>query len=296
VRARRAVPGGYEEGAYVVPGERLSPEDLGARIPKLAALREARIAEIGLGALGAPLALELARNQAGELRLLDGDSVEIAQTPRWPLGVPAAGRLKVNVLADAIEENYPYTRVGRFVHRLGQTALARHGRSENELDLLTRLLEDVSLVIDASAELRIQQLIADFATDAEIRQLYLSATEGARGGQVALVVPGAGGCWFCWRLHTMPDADGNRLIVPPPADTDGSVQPRGCALPTFTGASFDLLPVVAQAARVAAAAVGPTELSSTVWRLSLPEDDLDAAVWEAQSLPRHPECPICHPG
>jgi hypothetical protein len=293
VRVRRGLAEG-EEGAYVIPGERLSPEDLGTRIPRLAPLRDATVAQIGLGALGAPLALELARNQVGALRLLEDDTIEVAQTTRWPFGLAVAGQPKLNAIADFIEFHYPYTTVDRWAHRLGQTALVRHARNENELDLLARLLDGVDLIIDATAELRIQQLIADFARERQQTQLFLSATEGARGGQVALIGSGAGGCWFCWRLYTEPDAHGDRLIVPPPADADATVQPRGCASPTFTGASFDLLPVVAQAARVASAILASDAgFHSTVWRCSIPANDLDPAVWESTPLPVHPSCPFC---
>src|SRR5205823_4009134 len=111
---------------------------------------------------------------------------------------------------------------------------------------------------------------------------------------VGLVVPDAGGCWFCWRCHTQPDSNGTRLIAPPPFDAQGTVQPRGCAFPTFTGASFDLAPLVAQAARVAAVAIdAKSPLASTVWRCSIPEDNIDPPQWESSTLPVHPDCPLC---
>jgi hypothetical protein len=75
------------------------------------------------------------------------------------------------------------------------------------------------------------------------------------------------------------------------------VQPRGCASPTFTGASFDLMPIVAQAARVAAAAVSPEhELSSTLWVCVLGSDLLAAPSWSAHPIEVHPQCPYCTGG
>ncbi len=288
VRLRQSSGGLTHEGAYLLRGERLTEEDLSARIPKLAALSDATVAQVGLGALGAPLAIELARNQVGELRLLEGDTIEAAQIVRYPLGVPVVGRYKLNVIANFIKYHYPHTRVERFLRRLGQTALDRHGRSENELGVVERLLSEASLVIDASAEIRVQQLLSDFARERALTQLYLSATEGVRGGQVVLIVPGAGGCWHCFKAHAL---DGT--IPLPPADPGGTVQPRGCASPTFTGASFDLLPIVAQAARAAAAAVRPEELCSTAWICGLPEDGIDSPSWSTHPIPIHPECPYC---
>ena len=287
VRIRRASGGRLHEDAYVVRGNRLTPADLGDRIPKLAPLREARISLLGLGALGAPLALELARNQVGELRLLEHDHVEASQIVRWPFGLDAVGAPKLEAIAGWIERGYPYTRVDRFQHRLGQTALERSNRSEDEGDLLKRFLLDASLVIDATAELGVQQLISDFAC--EFPQVYVTATEGARGGQVALIVPGRGGCWYCWKRHLL---DGS--IPLPPADADGTVQPRGCASPTFTGAGFDLLPITAQAVRVAAGALAPgASHTSTVAVCAFPETPIRPPEWSFHPIAVHEDCPRC---
>jgi molybdopterin/thiamine biosynthesis adenylyltransferase len=298
VRWRRAAGAKVEEGSYIIPGERLTPGDLGARIPKLAPLRSATVAQIGLGALGAPLALELARNQIGALRMVEFDRVEVGQTVRWPFGLQFVGRYKLNSLASFIEQNYPFTAIERFQHRLGQTGVERHARTESELDMLVRMLDGVDLAIDASAELRVQQLIADFARERGITQLFLSATEGARGGQVALIIPGHGGCWFCWKLHTEAVKNGRRAITLPPYDSDGRVQPRGCASATFTGASFDLLPIVAQAARAVAVALQPQSErpSSTVWVCAISSDGVTPPEWTTYPLEIHPRCPACeHP-
>lgn len=288
VRFRHHAQGPRGEGAFVIRGERLTPEDLGARIPALSALREARIAQVGLGALGAPLALELARNQVGELRLLENDRVEAAQIVRWPFGITAVGHQKLEAIASTIEQNYPYTQVERFAHHLGQTALQRHSRSENEFDLLDRFISGASLLLDASAELGLQYLLSDLARERGLAQIYVSATEGARGGQIALIVPASGGCWHCWGLHQM---DGT--IPLPPSDPAGTVQPRGCAAPTFTGASFDLLPVTAQAARVASGASREAVARSTVWVCDISADGVGAPVWTAHEILTHEDCPFC---
>lgn len=288
VRVRRSLGKLLHEGSYVVRGERLTQGDLGARIPKLARLSGAVVAQVGLGAIGAPLALELARNQLGELRLLEFDHVEAAQTVRWPLGLAAVGHQKLDALASFVDAHYPYTRVQPFPHRLGQTA-ERQGRTENEVDLVERFLDGASLVVDASAETGVQQLIADFARGRGLAQLFVSATEGGRGGQVALIVPDAGGCWYCWKSQQLEGA-----IPVPPSEDGGQIQPRGCASPTFTGASFDLLPVTAQGVRVAVASLtvdSPCE--STVWVCEIPADAPGPPHWTTHSVPADPNCPVC---
>jgi hypothetical protein len=249
---------------------------------------------LGLGAIGAPLALELARNQVGKLRQLESDDVEAAQTVRWPFGLDAVGRPKLETVAQFIERNYPFSDMERFAHKLGSTALDRQDRGENELDLLDRFLDGSSLVVDVTAERGVQQLVSDFSRERDLIQLYASVTEGARGGHVALIAPGVGGCWQCWKLHTDHREEQEHPIPLPPLDEDGTVQPRGCASPTFTGAGFDLLPIVAQTARVAVKALDPSFApTSTVFVCSIPADGISPPSWEEHLVPVHPKCPYC---
>lgn len=291
VRHQRVSGGQQHVGAYVIRGERLTNADLGARIPSLTALRDSVVAQIGLGALGAPLAFELARNQTGTLRLLEHDRVEVAQTVRWPLGLSAVGYHKLQVVGDVIDREYPYTQLDRFPHRLGETAFERQHRTEGEIDLVERFLKGASIVIDATAELGVQYLISDFARERDLSQVYLSATDGARGGQIALIVPGSGGCWFCWKQHAL-----KGTIPLPPSEPHATVQPRGCAAPTFTGASFDLLPIVAHAARVTTAALGSGDgIESTAWICDIPASSPDPPTWSTHPITIHPDCPLCMP-
>jgi len=285
VRARPV--GVVQERSYLVRGERLTRQDLGARIPALSSLPEKRVAVIGAGALGAGVALELARAQLGELRVLDDDIVEAGTIVRWPSGLTAVGHSKVHVIAERIRLDYPFTSVVPFVHRLGQSADVRTGRSETELDVLDRLLEGADLVIDATAEIGVQQLIAAAADAEGIPQLYLSATEGARGGIVAPLIPPRPGCWLClqWHLDT-------RSFPLPPRDETGTVQPRGCASPTFTGTGFDLLPIIAQGARVATDILrggAPRQVQIC----SIPDNGSGPPNWESRVFDVHPKCPEC---
>lgn len=291
VRVRRRTAGGAQERAYVVRGERLTPEDLATRIPAVSGLPATTVAVAGLGALGAPVALELARNQAGVLRLLEHDIIEAAQTVRYPFGLTAVGHPKLDVVANFIETNHPFTCVERFAHRLGQTALDRRGRSEDEFALVQRLLEGADLLVDATAEIAIQQLLAETANDLGLIQLFVSATEGARGGQIARLVPGVGGCWHCWKHHVTDGA-----IPLPPRDDLGAVQPRGCADATFTGTSFDLLPVVAHAVRSATVTLRHErrdQLPSVVWVCTIPEGGEGPPAWSEHPVDVHPRCARC---
>jgi hypothetical protein len=203
----------------------------------------------------------------------------------------AVNHAKTDVLSSIVRSNWPHTAIVGIRHQLGETALTLEAGLEEQL--LETLLDDVDLLIDATAEIALQQYLGDLAQDRGIPQLYFWATPGAAGGLVARVVPGRTGCWFCLQLHL------ERGSIPtPPHRSDASVQPRGCGSPTFTGASFDLLPVVAQGARVATSMLSDGSLSGDVYVLSLIDDghDLPAPSWSTHQLARDPECPICGAG
>lgn len=291
VKVRQPTTAAVHETAYCTRGERLTVEDLASRLPVRARLSQARIAIIGTGALGAPIALECARAQARELRLLDHDHVEVGNTVRWPYGLSTVSHLKVDVLAQMIVADYPFTEVTPVRHQLGGSALARQHRTESEFDMLEHLLDGAALAIDATAEIGLQQLTAALCDERQLPQLYVSATEGARGGIVARVIPGVTGCWQCLQLGL---DEGS--IQTPAHDDVATVQPRGCASRTFTGANFDLAPVVAQAVRAATATINMArqgDRGPDVFICSLPDDGLSAPYWLEAHLEQRADCPAC---
>jgi molybdopterin/thiamine biosynthesis adenylyltransferase len=277
----------------VVTGERLSPTDLGERIPTLAGLAEKTVALVGLGGFGAPIAFELARAQLGELRVLDDDYVEAGTIVRWPLGVRAVGHAKVDLIDAWLTQEYPFTKVVPFRHRVGHVPAPDEPEGRFETEVLTEFFGSTSLVVDATAETGVQQLAAALADEARIPQVYAWGTEGGFGGMVARVVPGQTGCWRCLMLRIEDES-----IPAPPFAAGGTVQPRGCSAPTWTGSSFDALPTVAQAVRTICftllhGRVAGTRAPKDVFRLSQPLEvpgEVLAPQWDAYTLEPHPEC------
>lgn len=287
----RIRPDGDVEQLYFARAERLTHRDLSARTPHLIQLHDRCVALVGVGALGAALALELAKVGVGELRVLDDDVAEAATGSRWPAGVSAVGHAKVDYLRSRIEFDYPFVDVTAVRHRLGSSAVEARRRGRPELELLEELIDGADLLIDASAEIGIQQLLADACEERGLPQLYVSATEGALGGIVARLEAGGEACWYC--LQTALD---DTTIPPPAADPSSTVQPRGCSSRTFTGAGFDLLPIVAQAARVAVArllAAPRAAQTACAYVCSLPDDGLGAPTWSEHAIARHQRCPRC---
>lgn len=93
---RPAKPGKREQGPHItfLPTYRAGEADLSTRVPAVRILRDRKVAVVGVGAVGAPLAVELARIGCRKIHLLDYDVVEPGNSIRWPLGASAWGRGK----------------------------------------------------------------------------------------------------------------------------------------------------------------------------------------------------------
>ena len=291
VRMKRTTgPRASQEVAYVTHGARLTERDYVDRIPSLTSLRDRSALVIGLGGLGGPIAVELARCGIGNLHLVDGDAVEVGNTVRWPLGLSAVGWPKANAISGWLGSEYPYTNVSYIAGHIGRPAPVSSlgDRDVSELDALTDLIDRADLIIDATAELGVQHLLSDLAADKP--QIYVWATEGATGGVVVRVRQDTG-CWLCLQLHIR-----DETIAPPAAIPGATVQPRGCASPTFTGTAYDLAPVSNQAVRVAVAQMlnsSVQEQDVSICSLYSNSEWLPVPKWDSGHLTVHPECARC---
>lgn len=278
---------------YLARAVRLGRDDVASRIPELVGLRNKRVALIGLGGIGAPIALELAKSGIGELRLLDHDVADPGTLVRWPFGFSASQWPKVEVVKQWIEKNIPYVEVVATNHRIGRV---RAGPGEpSDADVLDKLLTGVDLVIDATAEVGIHYPVAEMAREKGIPYLEASARNGAWGGVVARVLNRPGDpCWVClaYRLHEL-DQEGQPARAP-----GGLRQPVGCADPTFTGAGFDVASISMAANRLAAAILSegadgaypnpPWDLA--IINLRAADGSAGTPEWLTFPLELHPDC------
>lgn len=277
VRTREGSPGGRIV-QHLIRAGRGGVDDLAVRSPDHARLRQRRVAIAGLGAIGAPSAIELARAGVGELHLLDFDFVDPGTISRWPFGIGAAGMPKTEAVGGFLAAHYPLTNALTWNRRLGQPTGDR-----SELEVLDKFLGGVDLVYDASAEIGVQHLLSDLARERGIPYLAISTTFGARGGLVTAIRPAqTEGCWLCLQ-HALDDG----TIEPPPSDPAGLVQPVGCASPTFTGAGYDTLHVALAGVR---AAVGILlERAHPGWDVLVVRHG-EFPTYDTHRLDRHPRC------
>ena len=281
---------------YLARAGRSGPADLGARIPELAPLRDKTIAVFGTGCIGAPSIFEFARAGAKKLRILDHDFLDPATTVRWPLGINAAGQLKVDILAQEIKRQYPYTEVSSFVHNLGGVRNLNAGKADapSEPEVLAQMLEGADLIYDATAELGVQRFLSDLALERNIPYIAVSGTQGGWGGTVVRVRPAVtAGCWLCYQL--------DNALPSPSAKRDDSLQPSGCGNPTFTGSGFDMTEIALQGVRLTvstltagvAGAYPPANWDVGLISHRSPDGAELLPTVLVKDLPRHPNCPSC---
>ena len=83
-------------------------------ILEVGALQDKRVLIIGLGSFGSQIAIELAKAGVGNFSLMDFDRVELHNLSRHTATVRDLGRLKTNVITEAILGKNPYAKVDKF--------------------------------------------------------------------------------------------------------------------------------------------------------------------------------------
>ncbi|WP_085034854.1 ThiF family adenylyltransferase [Ensifer aridi] len=278
--------------ASIVPVLRDGEIDIGYRVPSVASLRGKRIAVVGLGALGSPAAVELARNGCTSLHLMDDDVVEPGNAIRWELGASSWGTKKTDTLKRFIERESPWTSVLAVPHRIGLPTCDPH--TPGDTDRLNELLDSVDLVVDASAAPGVTYLLGDICRERGLPLISVFASPNLHGGAVVFHHPESG-CPVC-RAHANETPEGKSGHIPYPNgmnDESTLVQPPGCSELTFTGASFDLKELSLETVRMAVDVLSsPDEWTvSEVRTVNLHNGKRRVPPnWRIDPLERHPDC------
>jgi hypothetical protein len=270
-----------------IPTYRAGGGDLGARVPAVGLLRTKKVAVVGLGAIGAPVAIELARNGCQLLHLIDHDTVEPGNAIRWPLGASAWGHDKSDSLAAFIRQEYPWTGVEEHDHAIG--SFNHDNPAKGDDSLFEAILPEVDLVVDATTSYGVSTILGDHCRARFIPLIALYASPPVEGGVVARFGPQSG-CPTCLEFAhhagTIKRAHGF-------GEDRGLQQPPGCAERTFTGASFDLQELSLQAMRLIVETLENTDGAgeSLVHTLSLVAGGKRTPpAWRVEALPKAKGC------
>jgi len=262
------------------------------RAPFLTPLRQKKALVVGLGSLGSPVCLQLARAGIGGLHIVDYDHLQVGNTVRWALGWQYTGLQKTTALVSHIAHEYPYTTVEGHNLRIGAPPIP----GANDYAILHRLATEVDIIVDAAASHRVSHFLADLAREIGKPYVWLTTTHGAAGGIVGRVQPSkSNGCWHCF----LRDLGDGTIRLPADLGTD-EIQPGGCSQPTFIGAGIDSEAIATLAARLAVAtlcsdaAVGYPDFTWDVAVADVQRDGLSIAPeWTSYNLTGRQDCSHC---
>jgi molybdopterin-synthase adenylyltransferase len=148
-------------------------------------IRAARVAVVGLGALGSVQADLLARAGVGELRLIDRDFVEISNLQRQTLYQES----------DAAEALPKAVAAARRLARVNSEVRIEPLVGDLSPSNIDETLEGVDLILDGTDNFETRYLINDFAVRENIPWIYGAAV--ASYGLKLAIVPGLTACFRC---------------------------------------------------------------------------------------------------
>lgn len=161
---------------------------------EVGALEKRNVLIVGLGSGGASIAVELAKAGVGNFALVDFDRLELHNISRHIAGVNELGRLKTNIVRDAILGKNPYANISTYpIDIMEDTAT------------IERLVSETDLVIAATDSLPSRYLLNALIIKYGKVGLFGRAVTRAEGGDVLRVRPG-GPCYAClkgsqWYTH-----------------------------------------------------------------------------------------------
>ena len=148
-------------------------------------LQTQRVLIVGLGGLGSPVALYLAKSGLAEMRLADFDTVSLSNLPRQVLyGPHDIGRPKAEALAEALRGLAPET---RFVA----------ATEKADAQTLAHWVEEADLVLDCTDQFSTRQAINRACQQAKKPLVCASALQWS--GQLLVIDPAQpdSGCYAC---------------------------------------------------------------------------------------------------
>ena len=180
----RQVSWWHEIGLVVIPSE----ENLFSRskgLLEVGILKNKRVLIVGLGSFGSQIAIELAKAGVGAFSLVDFDRVELHNLSRHTATVRDLGRLKTNVIAEAVLGKNPYARLNKFPVNVNE-----------DLPLLYDEVEKADLVICATDNNTSRFNISKALVEKGKVGIFGRAVTRAEGGDVFRYRPG-GPCYCC---------------------------------------------------------------------------------------------------
>lgn len=148
-------------------------------------LESKRVMIIGLGSFGSQIAIELAKAGVGSFSLFDFDRVELHNLARHTSTINDLGRLKTDVIYDAIKGKNPYAIVQKFPISIN-----------DDLELLNEEIAKADIVICATDNNKSRFHISEALVNQRRIGIFGRAVTRAEGGDVFRYRPD-GPCYCC---------------------------------------------------------------------------------------------------
>lgn len=168
---------------YIPSAENIFSRSKG--ILEVGALVDKRVLIVGLGSFGSQISIELAKAGVGSFALMDFDRVELHNLSRHTATVSDLGRLKTNVIEEAILGKNPYAKVEKFPVDINK-----------DLELMYEEVEKADLVICATDNNTSRFNLSKALVEKGKVGIFGRAITRAEGGDVFRYRPG-GPCYCC---------------------------------------------------------------------------------------------------
>lgn len=269
---------------YIVSHDELFRRLQGVR--DVARLEDQRVVCFGLGAIGSPLVIALAREGVGDFMLCDPDTLRPGNVVRHALDLMSVGQFKAEAVESAL------ARINPFVQTASETV------SLNIPDMISARLRDRDLALLAIGDDLREELIGEIIATSEqpLPMILIRTLHAGDAFRVALVRPGVDACLQCLDDY---QAEPHPAWIHVPASEFPDIYDAGCAAPARPGtgltAQHAALFAAARALEVLEDRVG--QFNHWLW-VERPIDNADPRLrhpnrlYESRFEPRA-DCPIC---
>lgn len=219
----------------------------------------ARVAIVGIGALGSVQAELLARAGVGTLRLIDRDFIESSNLQRQFLYDEA----------DAAEALPKAVAAARRLAKINSEVAVEPLVADLTPATIEDLFEDIDLILDGTDNFETRFLINDYAVRERVPWIYGAAV--ASYGLKLAIVPGRSACLRC----VYPEAPGG---AQPTCETEGVLAPITATIAALEAG--DALKILA---------AGPDAVATRMTTV----DVWTGEIRQTQAPARDPQCPCC---
>lgn len=194
------------------------------------ALAWARVAIIGLGSVGSPVAVELAKCGVMHFFLMDFDRFEVRNIVRCAAPLSHVGRYKTKSVADLIHGKNPYCEISTWEAKV----------TPDTAELLRKHVRESDIVICAADGPGARDIVNRLCVEEKRTCIMAGLRERAYGGQVLVIRPGQTLCHACYVKMSGGEPLDREISSPEHAER---VAYADRPVPVEPGLSLDIAPI-----------------------------------------------------